>query len=140
MPFPDELTPDPWLEEGLRAALALDEDERAYLSGLDLAGTWRRGAASTVDARWGWLALFAVVTAFGAWAVAAQFFGDVLSTANEVGLSTVLLTSAVGLLLGASQTVIEISTSPALGFSQPLLGLLALALLLWPKYLQGVRS
>ena len=126
--------------DGLRAALALDWDEHAYLAGLDLAATWRGRTANATDARWGWLALFAVITAFITWTVAAQPFGDVLSTANEVGLSTVLLTSTIGLVIGVSQSVIDISTNPALGFSQPLLGLLALALLLWPKYMQGVRS
>jgi hypothetical protein len=128
------------------AALALDQDERAYLASLDLAGTWRTRSAHSTDARWGWLALLGVVSAFIAWTVAAQPFGAVLGTANQVGLSTVLVTNAIGLFLGAVRSLIDVSTNPALGLSKPLLALLALALLFWPRlqaaphYLQGVRS
>jgi putative zinc finger protein len=130
----------------LQAALDLDQDERTYLASLNLADTWRTQSANATEARWGWLALFAVVAAFIAWTVAAQPFGEVLATANQVGLGTVLLTSALELLLGVGQSLIDLSTYPALGLTQPLLALLALALLFWPritsvpKYLQGVHS
>jgi hypothetical protein len=134
------------ISASLQAALDLDQDERAYLAGLDLAATWRTRPAGTTDAPWGWLALVGVVAAFIAWAVAAQSFGLALAAASEVGLDTVLLTTALGLLLGVGQAVIELSTNPALGLAQPLLALLALALLFWPRitsaphYLQGVHS
>src|SRR5262249_11347558 len=113
---------------------------------LDLAATWRASTATASDGRWGWLALLGVVTAFFAWSVAAQPFGNLLGIANLVGLGTVLLATGFGMLLGVSQAVIGISTNPALGYSQPLLAVLALALLFWPRiksapqYLQGVRS
>jgi hypothetical protein len=130
----------------LHAALDLDLDERAYLASLDLAATWRARPTRETDVRWGWLAFFGVVAAFIVWSVAAQPLGGLLATANQVGVGTVVLTNAIRLLLGAGQSLIEISTSPALGLSQPLLALLALVLLFWPRitsaphYLQGVRS
>jgi anti-sigma factor RsiW len=117
----------------LRAALALDESERAYLAGLDLAAAWRMRPVHAPDVHWGRLALFGVVAAFVAWTVAAQPFGLVLAGANLVGLSSILLTTAFGLVLEVGQLIVDLSTSPALGLSQPLLVLLALALLFWPR-------
>jgi hypothetical protein len=140
MSSPDEFDLD------LRAALELDEDEHAYLSSLNLAGAWRTQSESATDSTWGWVALFGVVSAFFAWTALLQPFLLVVATANLVGVGTVALTSAVGLLLDAGRALIDMSTNPALGLSQPLLALLALALLFWPRiksaptYLQGVRS
>ena len=130
----------------LRAALRLDEDERAYLASLELAATWRTRSASTAEAAWGWLALVGVLAAFLAWTVAAQPIGAAVAAALQVGLGTVLLTTALGLLLGVGQALIALATNPVLGLSQPLLILLALALLFWPRlkpaphHPQGVRS
>jgi hypothetical protein len=130
----------------LKTALELDRDEHAYLASLDLAAAWRASSASPADGRWGWVALIGVVGAFVVWTLALQPFGDVLAIANLVGLSTVVVSTALGLLLGFGETFIEISTNPALGLSQPLLAVLALALLFWPRikaaphYFQGVRS
>jgi hypothetical protein len=130
----------------MRAALDLDQSERAYLATLDLGGTWRNQAAPATDSPWGWIALIGVVAAFIAWTVSAQPFGDVFATANQVGLGTFLLTNAVELLLGAVRALIDVSTNPVLALSQPLLAVLALALLFWPRmksapqYLEGVRS
>jgi hypothetical protein len=130
----------------LRAALDLDQDERAYLASLDLASRWRTRSTRAADSRLGWLALFGVVTAFVAWTLAAPLLDQALTVASLVGLGTVLLTTAVTVLLGASQAVIAFSLNPALGFTQPLLALLALALLFWPRarpaahHLEGARS
>jgi len=130
----------------LRSALELDHDERAFLAGLDLASTWRAQAIPSADVRWGWLALLGSVTAFIAWTIAAQPFGELLGTANLVGLGTVVLTNAVALLLGLAHSLIDVSINPALGLAQPLLAVLALTVLFWPRitsaprYLQGVRS
>jgi hypothetical protein len=129
MSFPDESD----LDTMLRAALDLDAGERAYLAGLDLAATWRSRPATATDTVWGWLALFVVLAGFVAWTVAAEPLGDALSTAGKLGVSTVVLTTAVGLLLHAGQTLIDLSSKPALGLSQPLLAMLALALLFWPR-------
>lgn len=129
---PDEFTRD------LQAALELDADERAYLAGLNLAGTWRARSAPAPDRTWGWLALFVVLGAFVAWTVAVQPVGQALSTLNMVGASTFLLTNAIGVLLQAVGAVIELSSNSALRTSQPLLGALALVLLVWPR-LMSVR-
>lgn len=143
MPHPDEFGLD---ELTLRAALDLDPEERAYLASLDLAAAWRTRPNNAPDSAWGWLALIGLVAAFIGWTVAAQPFGDVLAIANYFGLSTVVLTASARLLLDAAMEVFQISTSPALALSQPLLAVLALALLFWPRIksaphpLQGVPS
>jgi hypothetical protein len=116
----------------LRAALALDEGERAYLASLNLAGPWRTRSVGAHDASWGRLAVFGVVAAFVVWTVAGQPFELALAGANLVGLSTILLTNLLGLVLGLGQFIVDLSINPALGLSQPLLVLLALALLFWP--------
>jgi hypothetical protein len=134
------------LAAGLRAALELDQRERDYVVTLDLGGPWRTRRTSTADARWGWLALLGVVTAFLAWTAVAQQFGFAVGVANEVGVGSVVVTTALTLLFSASQALITLATNPALSFSQPLLAVLALALLFWPritsapKYFQGARS
>jgi len=146
MSRPDEPTNWSAFEADLSAALDLDGEERDFLASLDLASPWRTSAETAADSRWGWLALLGVVGAFIAWSVAAQPVGDALGLASLVGLGTILLTTSFGWMLAASQALIEVSTSPALGLSLPLLALLGLALLFWPRiksapqYLQGVRS
>jgi hypothetical protein len=141
MDHPDEQTLEFWLADALR----LDQDERAYLANLDLAGTWRARSANAPDARWGWLALIGVVGAFLVWTAGLEPFGEILATANLVGLSTILVSAAVGFLVSSSEALIDIATNPALGLSQPLLALLALGLLFWPRIksaprlMQGVR-
>ena len=134
-------------DTSLRAALDLDEDERAYLVGLNLASTWRAQSALATDRTWGWLALFTVLAGFVAWTVAAQPIGQALSALSMVGASTLLLTTAIGLVLHVGRSAIELSTNPALGVIQPLLGMLALGLLFWPRltkvgphFGEGVRS
>jgi anti-sigma factor RsiW len=130
----------------LRSALELDHAESDYLASLDLARTWRAQAAASTEAHWGWLALLGIVTAFVAWTFAAQPFGELLGTADLVGLGTILSTNAVTLLLGVAASLIDLSSNPALGLAQPLLAVLALTVLFWPRiksaprYLQGVRS
>jgi hypothetical protein len=123
-----------WQDAGkrLRVALALDQGERAYLAGLNLAGRWHTRSVGARDANWGGLALFGVLAAFVAWTVAAQPFELALAGANLVGLSSILLTNLLGLVLALGQFIVDLSTNPALGLSQPLLALLALALLFWP--------
>src|SRR5712692_3063841 len=78
------------LDVELHAALALDAEERAYLSGLELASTWRT-SPSTAALSWGWIALAAVVAGFAAWLGAAPMFGAALTMAAQVGVGTVLL-------------------------------------------------
>src|SRR5262249_44646916 len=103
MSHPDEPTSWSAFEADLSAALALDGEERDSLASLGFAATWRTPAASASEARWGWLALLGVVSAFLAWSFAAQPIGDVLGLASLVGLGTILLTTTVGWMLAASQ-------------------------------------
>jgi hypothetical protein len=127
------------LDAQLHTALALDAEELAYLSGLELAATW--GTSRTPAAvSWAWIALAGVVAGFAAWFVAAPVFGSVLAAAVQVGVATVLLSAALELAFSLGQALLDLIRNPALGLSQPLLALLALALLLWPRQLIPQRS
>lgn len=117
----------------LGAALQLDHDELAYLDSLQLRTAWRSPAHTAAPQHLGRLALFAVVTAFLAWTLAAQPLGDAFAAATRVGLDTVLIGSAIGVVLNLGQALLAIATNPLMNFSQLLLALLALALLLWTR-------
>ncbi len=127
------------LDAELHAALALDAEELAYVSGLKLASSWQtsRGAAAL---SWSWIALAGVVAGFAAWLVAAPVFGSAVAAATQVGLGTVLLHSALELAFSLGVALLDLIRNPALGLSQPLLALLALALLVWPRQLIPQRS
>jgi hypothetical protein len=127
------------LDAELHAALALDAEELAYLSGLELASIWRTSPAAAALA-WGWIALAGVVAGFAAWWVAAPMFGSVVAAAVQVGLGTLLLHAALGLVFSLGQALLDLIRNPALGLSRPLLALLALALLVWPRQLVPQRS
>lgn len=122
----------------LHAALALDPDEVAYVSRLELASNWR--ADSTTASAWGWIALVGVVTGFAAWLVAAPMLGAAVGAVMQVGMGSLLVSAALGLLFDLGQALLDLSRNPALGLSQPLLALLALALLAWPHQLMPRRS
>ena len=123
----------------LHAALALDAEELAYLSDLALASNWRTSPAAAALS-WVWIALAGVVAGFAAWWVAAPLFGTAVAAALQVGVGTVLLNAAFGLVFGFGQALLDLIRNPALGLSQPLLALLALALLVWPRQLIPHRS
>src|SRR5437879_1592334 len=120
------------LNRELHAALALDSEELAYLKGLDLASTWRTSPA-TAALSWGWIALAGVVTGFAAWLVAAPMFGAAVAAAAQVGVGTVVLHTAFVLVFSLGEALLDVIRNPALGLAQPLLALLALALLIWHR-------
>jgi anti-sigma factor RsiW len=126
------------LDRDLHAALALDAQERAYVSSLKLASSWRTSPAGSSS--WGWIALAGVVAGFAAWLVAAPVLGSAVALVVQVGVGTVLLNAALGLVFGLSVALLDVIRNPALGLSQPLLALLALALLVWPRQLIPQRS
>jgi anti-sigma factor RsiW len=123
----------------LHAALALDTEELAYLRRLELVSTWRTSPAAAA-LPWGWIALAGVVAGFAAWLVAAPMFGPAIAAAAQIGVGTVLLNAAFRLLFSLSVALLDLIRNPALGLSQPLLALLALALLVWPRQLFPQRS
>jgi hypothetical protein len=127
------------LDAELHAALALDAEELAYLTGIELASTWRTGPAAAAVS-WGWIALAGVIAGFAAWLVAAPMFGSAVAVATQVGVGTVLLHSALGLAFSLGQALLDVIRSPALNLTQPLLALIALALLVWPRQLIPQRS
>src|SRR5688572_7868907 len=116
----------------LHASLDLDADERAYLRGLDLAARWRT-APSVTALPWAWIALAGVVSAYVAWAIAAPMFGSIAVLAVQIALGTAPLHLAVGQAFGVGLTLFDLARHPALDLSLPLLALVALALLLWPR-------
>jgi hypothetical protein len=127
------------LEAEFHAALALDAEELAYVSGLELASIWRaRPSAAGVSL--GWIALAVVIAGFAAWSVAGPMFGSAVASAVLVGVGTLLLDAALVVVFGLGQALLEVTRNPALGLSQPLLALLALALLVWPRQFIPHRS
>src|SRR5687768_16701959 len=92
----------------LHAALVLDPDERAYLAGLKLT-TAGHAAQSAAPMHWSWLALFGVIAGFAAWLLAAPLIGQALATASQVGLNSVLLRAALGVLVGLGQALIDLT-------------------------------
>src|SRR5688500_7550579 len=83
----------------LQAALALDADERAYLSGLELASRWCTSPAAAGPS-WGWIALVVVVGGYAAWLAAAPAFGPAAAALARIALGTVPLHLAVGFVFG----------------------------------------
>jgi anti-sigma factor RsiW len=126
------------LDADLHAALALEAEELAYVSGLELASTWRTSPAPGPS--WGWIALAGVVAGYVAWLVAAPLFGSPVVVAALIGVGSLLLHAAFGLVFGLGHALLDLIRNPALGLSQPLLALLALALLVWPRQLIPQRS
>jgi anti-sigma factor RsiW len=127
------------LDTELQAALALDAEELAYLSGLELASPWRTSPAAAAPS-WGWIVLAGVVGGYAAWLVAAPMSGSAVAAAGQVALGTAPLHLALGLVFSLGQALLGLIRHPALGLSQPLLALLALALLVWPRQLVPQRS
>ena len=126
------------LTEEFHGALALDADELAYMVDLQLARTWRRAPAASLW--WGWIAIVGVVAGFVAWLLAAPTFSWAFGLAIQVGVGSVLLNAVIGLALAFGQGIFELIRNPVLGWSQPLLALCALALLVWPSRLIPQRS
>src|SRR5579864_7152908 len=128
----------------IRAALELDQEERTYLSTLNLAASWRAQRTHASQTAWGWLALFGVISVFAAWSLVIHPFTDMFDAADVVGFGAFALTTLVGLLFEAGQSLTDVAMNPALGLIQPMLLVLALAILFWPRitsvphYLQGV--
>src|SRR5579859_2414924 len=109
----------------LHAALALDDAELAYLTGLELAASWRTNP-NPAAVSWGWIALVGVVASFAAWMVAAPIFGSAAAAAIQVGVGTVLLNAGLQVVFGFGETLVDLVRNPALNLSQPVLALLAL--------------
>jgi hypothetical protein len=127
------------LDGELHAALVLDAEEVAYLRNLQLGSPWR-ASATTASLSWGWIALAGVVAGFAAWLVAAPVVGSAVATAVQVGVGTVLLHTALEVAFSLGQALLDLIRNPALGLSQPLLALLAVALLVWPRQFIPHRS
>jgi hypothetical protein len=118
----------------LHAALALDADEVAYLSRLDLASSWNPHPVAAAPA-WTWIVFACAIGGFAAWLMATQLFGSAMSVAAQVGLGTLPVYSAVTALFSVGQALVDVIRSPALGLTQPLLAAFAVALLVWPSQL-----
>jgi len=126
----------------LAAALMLDAGERAYLSGLDLAAPWRAAPAApaAAAAAWGWIALAGTVAGYLAWSAASSALGPAAGEIALVGLGAAPLELALAPLVEGGWALLELSSQPALGLAEPLLALIAIALLAWPRAALTQRS
>src|SRR5688572_22471054 len=124
-------------ENDLRAALALDDDERAYLTQLDLSAAWRPAPERVWTTRLAWLSLAVIVAAGAAWLFtaprAAPLAAQVVQLVSQFSASTVLVRLLLHSLWAAGESLLTLSSTPSLSFSMPLLALLGLALLAWPR-------
>jgi hypothetical protein len=127
------------LDAELHAALALDAEELGYVRRLNLVSTWRTSPAAQAVA-WGWIALVCAVGGFAAWFVAAPLFASAIGAAVQVGVRSVLLHTALESAFFVGQALFDLARNPAFNLTQPLLALLALALLFWPRQLFPQRS
>ena len=59
---------------------------------------------------------------------------------TQVGLGTVLVSAALSLVFNIGRALFDLTRNPAISLCQPLLALLALALLVWPRQLIPQRS
>jgi anti-sigma factor RsiW len=127
------------LGDELHAALALDADELEYLADLHVARKWRTTFAPATP-WWGWIAVVGVVAGFVAWLAVGTTFTQAFGFAIQVGVGSVLLNAALGFAFTIGQALLELIRNPMLGWSQPVLALFALALLVWPRQLIPQRS
>src|SRR5688572_21103057 len=95
------------LDTEFHAALALDAEELAYLSGLDLASPWRTSPAAA-DQSWGWIALAGVAGGYAAWLVAAPMFGAAIAAAVQVVLGAVPLHHLLGWMFSIGHALLDL--------------------------------
>ena len=119
------------LDRALSAALALDSAELAYLDSLDLARRWRTAAQPALW--WSWLALLTTLATLMVWSLAGPVARPVLDLLIRTGLGVVLGRALVVALWRLDQALLTLAASPLLAYSLPLLALLGLALLAWPR-------
>jgi hypothetical protein len=132
-----------WRDEGafeadLRTALALTTDEHAYLAGLDLAAAWRTAPADLAR-RVTWLSATFIAAVSGTWLLTLPLLGSFLELPNRFGASIVLLRLLLNVLWTGVETLLVLAASPALGLALPILALLGLAVLAWPRPLISSR-
>ena len=119
------------MDRALGAALALDAGELAYLDGLDLARRWRTAASPSLW--WYWLVFLGALASFAIWSVAGPVTRPVLELVTRTGLGVVLARALIESLVRLGEAVFMLAVSPMLGYSLPLLALLGLVLLAWPR-------
>lgn len=115
----------------LTAALALGEDELAFLAGADLAGRWR--PAGQPAPWWGWCALLVTLGSVASWALAWPLVARALEQAGRAGLGSVVLQALLGALWALGTGSFTIGAGPLTGSMLALLGLIGLALLAGPR-------
>ena len=118
------------IDRVLGAALALDAAELAYLESLNLARRWR---AVPPAVWWYWLIFLGALASFTIWSVAGPVARSVLELVTRTGLGVVLARGLIESLVRLGEAVFMLAVSPMLGYSLPLLALLGLILLAWPR-------
>ena len=118
------------MDRALGAALALDAAELDCLEGLNLARRWR---AAPPAVWWYWLVFLGALASFAIWSVAGPVTRPVLELVTRTGLGVVLARALIESLVRLGEAVFMLAVSPMLGYSLPLLALLGLILLAWPR-------
>jgi hypothetical protein len=129
MQWPDDAA----FEADLRSALALNADERALLGSLALATSWQR-AATPWGKRMGWLSLTLVLAAAAAWVLVGPLVATLLEPIARLGVGAMLLRFALTVAWAAGESVLTLAANPALSLSLPILAVIGLALLAWPRW------
>lgn len=118
-------------DQALSAALALDANELAYLECLNLVGPWRAAARPT--AWWYWLVFLGSLASFAIWSMAGPLARPALDLVTRTSLGVVLARGLLETLARLVEAVRVLAASPLLGYSLPLLAVLGLILLAWPR-------
>jgi hypothetical protein len=129
MQWPD----DGAFEADLRSALALDADELALMGSLALSTAWQR-AATPWGKRVGWLSLTLVLAAAAAWVLVGPLVATLLEPIARLGVGAMLLRFALTVAWAATDSVLTLAANPALSLSLPILAVIGLALLAWPRW------
>lgn len=119
------------IDRALGAALALDAAELAYLDSLNLARRWRTAAQPALW--WHWLAFLTTLVTIAIWSLAGPVVLITRDIVLRTGLGVILGRALFVTLWQLNQALLALATSSLLAYSLPLLALLGLALLAWPR-------
>jgi hypothetical protein len=129
MQWPDDAA----FDADLRSALALDPDETALMASLALSTSWQR-AATPWGKRVGWLGLTLVLAAAAAWVLVGPLVATLLEPIARLGIGAMLLRFALTVAWAAGESVLALAANPNLSLLLPILAVIGLALLAWPRW------
>ena len=90
--------------------------------------------ASPWGKRVGWLSLTLVLAATAAWVLVGPLVATLLAPIARLGVGAMLLRFALTVAWAAGESVLTLAANPALSLSLPILAVIGLALLAWPRW------